>query len=114
MRRVSLITTVVVSLLVAASAHAAGPKRGNYTCSDANYNVMASMQIVDKKTYRLNDGKKAKYKYSAAKHTLKFKSGDFKGVYYGFYDTHSKTIDLRDPADDFYYGTCSRDTSKRA
>ncbi len=93
----------------ATAAAAKGPKLGSWTCSDTAAAPVAALELFKGNKYAVDGGDKAKYVYKAGQHKLKFKSGDYEGVYYGTFDTETKAIALHTMTDDTVWASCIRD-----
>lgn len=98
----------VVTAVPASAESTKGPKVGTWTCTDAAAAPLASLELFKGNKYALDGGDKAKYVYKVGQQKMKFKTGDF-AVYYGLFDTETKTLALHSVADDAAAGSCTRD-----
>ena len=112
----SLVTTasvVFASGLLAASVAAPalaeakkGPHRGDWTCVAGD--ATSTLTLAKGNRYAVDGGAAAKYVFKTGQDNLKFKTGDYAGLYRGSWDRATKTLSLVSLADDSTVGTCTR------
>ena len=112
----SLATTVSVvfaSGLIAASVGAPalaeakkGPHLGDWTCVAGE--TTSTLTLTKGNRYAVDGGDRAKYVFKAGQDKMKFKTGDYAGLYQGTYDRATKTLSLVNLADGSTTGTCTR------
>ena len=108
-RRAALVLAAAASMaLMSATPASAGMKKGDYACSyytSFGSNYAGTMNILSKKKYSVNDNKPGKYTFK--KGILNFKTGDYKGLYFGQRVSKSD-VEMYGFKDGEYYMTCSR------
>jgi hypothetical protein len=111
----AVIGAITVTALPAAAAAAPKLPAGHYTCTYYTYPIGVTfsnyMRVFAGKRYNADGSRKKKGKFVYRGNKIKFKSGPYKGVYYGKWETGSgteKELHLYDPADDYHLQTCSR------
>lgn len=112
----SLVTTasvVFASGLLAASIAAPalaeakkGPHLGDWTCVAGE--ATSTLTLTKGNRYAVDGGDTAKYVFKTGQDNLKFKTGDYAGLYRGSWDRATKTLSLVSLVDDSTVGTCTR------
>jgi hypothetical protein len=97
MNRITLaggVLAACVILSMVPAAFAAAPPRGNYGCTYSTFSgtyYAGTLNIRTKSTYSVN--KKKKGKYSTKGKRIKFKTGDYRKLYFGKWSKVKNVLD---------------------
>ena len=83
--RISLLVLVAtLTLVLAPAAQAKSPPKGDYGCTYSTFSgtfYAGTLNILSKTKYSVNDKKKGEY--TTRRRKIKFKTGDYKGLWRG-------------------------------
>ena len=99
-RRTLLPLAATLAVVLTPAAQAKSPPKGDYGCTYTTFSgtfYAGTLNIVSKTKYSVNDKKKGEY--TTRRRKIKFKTGDYKGLWRGKW---SKVDSVLDPGKTFY------------
>jgi hypothetical protein len=110
-RRLVPVLALAACLLIAPAATGAGQvKRGNYSCSyyAGSYYIFAgTLRILDSDTYRINEGRRHPYRYTARTKHINFLKGEYKPLF-GRYSPSGGSITIHKKSNGRQLWTCTK------
>ena len=85
--------SAALALLITPAAQAKSPPKGDYGCTYSTFSgtfYAGTLNIVNKKKYSVNDKEKGKYKTKGKR--IKFKTGDYHGLWKGKWSKHKSVL----------------------